>query len=109
MVSTEWVCFLDADDELEPEYFEKMADGSVISACHPFVMCGMEWIQGVHMPRVAGHEHVCEASCLADGNWIVIGAVARTYLVYRVGVGSEILIGQKTGTYGSDVGRLAQA
>ena len=37
------------------------------------------------VPRVAGHDHDCEAQCLLDGNWLVIGAAARTELVRQVG------------------------
>jgi hypothetical protein len=36
-------------------------------------------------PRVAGHTHDCEASCLRDGNWVVIGACVRTELLRSVG------------------------
>lgn len=37
------------------------------------------------MPRVAGHSHTCEADCLRDGNWLVVGSVARTSLLLEVG------------------------
>jgi hypothetical protein len=36
-------------------------------------------------PRVAGHSHDCEAACLRDGNWVVIGACVRTELLRSVG------------------------
>lgn len=84
-VQTEWVAFLDADDELEASYFEHMdrATGDVRVPSVRYVRNGFD--QGVRMPRVAGHDHDCSADCLAYGNFIVIGAVARTELLRQVG------------------------
>lgn len=78
-VGTEFVAFLDADDELEPGYFDftPTADVSV-----PWVRY---WPEGARRLNVAGHRHVCSADCLADGNYIVIGAVCRTGLLFDVG------------------------
>ena len=33
------------------------------------------------MPTVAGHTHQCEAACLLQGNWLVVGAMVLTDLV----------------------------
>lgn len=85
MVETEWVCHLDADDELEPKYFERMelgtADLRVPSV--RYVKNGFD--QGVRMPRVAGHAHTCIDLCLTEGNWLVVGTVARARLLRDVG------------------------
>ena len=86
MVDTEWVCHLDADDELEPGYFDAMAGG----ACDlraPAVRYVTVLGPDVHpkVPRVAGHEHDCTGECLESGNWLVVGALARTELVRSVG------------------------
>lgn len=81
-VQTEWVCFLDADDELEPRYFEEMekAKGDLrapavrYTGFSPFI------------PRVNGHSHGgCIGYCLREGNWCVVGTVAKTELVREVG------------------------
>lgn len=85
LVDTEWVCHLDADDELEPGYFDAMAAGSA-DVRAPAVRYGSDdaWAEPT-MPRVVGHRHNCDAECLVEGNWIVVGAVARTDLVRDLG------------------------
>lgn len=85
MVDTEWVCFLDADDELEPGYLDAMGQGTadVRAPSVRYVSNGRRATP--RMPRVAGHTHACTAECLAFGNWLVIGAVAPTALVRKVG------------------------
>lgn len=84
-IGSEYVCFLDADDKLEPGYFEAMtqstADIRVPSVRYMIANCP----QADRMPAVAGHRHTCTADCLLDGNWIVIGAVARAQLLRDVG------------------------
>lgn len=84
-VETEFVCFLDADDELESHFFdhiqESTADLRVPSV--RYVKNGFD--QGVRMPQVAGHNHACTADCLTEGNWCVIGTVAPTDFVRFVG------------------------
>lgn len=85
MVRSEWVCFLDADDELEVGYFDAM---STMTA--DLRAPAVRYIRGAHaarpyVPRVAGHDHECNADCLPFGNWLIVGTVARTDLIRRVG------------------------
>lgn len=86
LVQTEWVCFLDADDELEPGYFEAMAwtDGYVrvpqVRRTDGESEDRVPWF-----PKVVGHEHQCFEECLAEGNWVVVGAVVLTDLLREVG------------------------
>ena len=86
LVTTEWVCHLDADDELEAGYFESMSVG----ACDVRAPA-VRYVRGGHLrmvpyvPRVAGHDHDCTADCLDFGNWLIVGSVARTELLRRVG------------------------
>ena len=84
-VQTEWVCFLDADDELTPGYFDAMAQGTadVRAPSVSYVRNGRP--QAPYMPKVAGHRHDCTADCLPQGNWLVVGSVARTELLVNVG------------------------
>jgi hypothetical protein len=84
-VRTDWVCHLDADDELEAGYFDRIAQGraDVRAPAVRYVQHGRA--QAPRVPRVAGHTHVCRAECLVDGNWLVIGSVARTELLRAVG------------------------
>lgn len=86
-VTTRWVCFLDADDELEPGYFEAMAraGGEVRVPAVRYVRPNGLARQSPGIPRVAGHVHDCTAECLPLGNWIVIGALVTAELVRRVG------------------------
>lgn len=85
-VTTEFVCHLDADDELAPGFFHHMS--TVTGDLRP------PSVNHVHekvtfMPQVIGrngvHRHVCVAECLGEGNWLVVGTVARTDLVRKVG------------------------
>lgn len=86
-VTTEWVCHLDADDELEPRYFEHMADATadVRAPAVRYIEGNPKRLYRARMPRVGTHDHECVAECLVDGNWLVIGAVARTQLLRDVG------------------------
>jgi glycosyltransferase involved in cell wall biosynthesis len=85
VVGTEWVCFLDADDELEPGYFDAMEAGTA-GLRAPMVRYVSRRRPSVPIfPRVAGHEHHCSALCLAFGNWLVIGTLVRADLARQVG------------------------
>lgn len=84
-VTSELVCFLDADDELEPQYFDRIDEVTADVRAPAVRYVRNRFDQGVRMPRVAGHAHDCTAECLAFGNWIVIGAVAPTRLLKDVG------------------------
>ena len=83
-VETEFVVFLDADDQLAPDYIEQMEKGTA-DVRGPMV----NFMQGISriawQPRVAGHKHDCVADCLPHGNWLVIGSCARTDLLRQVG------------------------
>lgn len=83
-VETEWVCFLDADDELTPGYFEAMERGSA-DVRGPMARYVVGKRKKLWQPRVAGHYHDCAADCLPEGNWLLVGAVARTDLLKEVG------------------------
>ncbi len=84
-VATEFVCFLDADDELEPGYFTAMAEGTADVRAPKVRYMVKGYPNRLWMPQVAGHRHECTAACLLYGNWIVVGAVARTDLLLRLG------------------------
>lgn len=82
-VKTDWVCFLDSDDELAPDFFEQIekVDGDLRP---PSVHHVYEHV--MFMPRVVGHDyHICVADCLEFGNWMVVGTVARTQLLKDIG------------------------
>ena len=87
-VDTEWVCFLDADDELEPGYFEAM-ERSEADLRAPSVRYVKDrtarQLRKPWMPRVSGHVHDCTADCLTEGNWLVIGTLVRADQVRKVG------------------------
>jgi glycosyltransferase involved in cell wall biosynthesis len=85
-VRTEFVVFLDADDELAPGYIDAMAQASgdlraprvqrvrrFGRADEPFTM------------TVYGHHHECTGECLREGNFLVIGTAVRTELASEVG------------------------
>lgn len=87
-VETEFVCHLDADDELDPYFFEYMFKEDVDGDLRP-PSVNHVYQQVTYMPQVVGksgvHTHTCVAECLEDGNWLVVGTVARTQLLKDVG------------------------
>lgn len=83
-VRTEFVCFVDADDEIDRRYFERMELGSADIRV-PSVRYVGSGAEAPRVPRVVGHNHLCHAACLAEGNYIVVGAVARTRVLRSVG------------------------
>lgn len=85
-VGTEWVAHLDADDELEAGYVEAMETGTAdVRAPAVRYVRPDGTAAWPYMPRVPGHSHECGGPCLPYGNWLVVGAVARTELLKRVG------------------------
>jgi glycosyltransferase involved in cell wall biosynthesis len=83
-VETEFVVYLDADDELEPGYIAAMATGTADVrgpvARYIHGQRGRLW-----QPRVSGHQHDCTSDCLSDGNWLLIGSAVRTELLRAAG------------------------
>lgn len=73
-VGTERVCFLDGDDGLAPGYFDRDLHADII----------VTPLDGA-FPKVGGHAHECGPTCLLEGNYIHIGAIARTALLKKVG------------------------
>jgi cellulose synthase/poly-beta-1,6-N-acetylglucosamine synthase-like glycosyltransferase len=84
-VETEWVIHLDADDELATGYVDAMSQGtaSLRAPAVSYVRDGRA--ARPRLPAVVGHSHACSADCLAEGNWIVVGACLRTAAVKAVG------------------------
>lgn len=83
--TTEWLCFLDADDELEDGYFGAMSasDADLRAPLVRYVTDGVA--RPARWPRVWGHEHDCTAECLQFGNYMVIGTLVRRELFLAVG------------------------
>jgi glycosyltransferase involved in cell wall biosynthesis len=88
-VKTKYVVFLDADDDLAPNYFEGVElNADVIATAIQY----NEQV-GVQVPRVWLHENQgykphdgpCEGDCLPDGNYIHIGAFIRVEAARAVG------------------------
>ncbi len=84
-VQSEHVVFLDADDELEPDYVEAMLTGiaDLRAPAVRYVRNGLP--HAPRVPRVAGHVHDCTADCMTAGNWCCVGTMARTDLLRSVG------------------------
>lgn len=83
--STEWVVHLDADDELEPGYIDALLAGSADIRVPSVRYVRPDREHAPRVPRVFGHRHDCRPACLPDGNYIVVGALARADLLRRVG------------------------
>lgn len=85
MVDTEWICWLDADDELEAGYFDALeqSDADLRAPAVRYIANGSE--ASPRMPTIAGHSHLCTAECLPYGNFMVIGTLVRTAMVRSLG------------------------
>jgi glycosyltransferase involved in cell wall biosynthesis len=85
LVETPWAVFLDADDELAPDYLEALGSGSadLRAPSVSYVKLGRPRVP--YVPKVAGHVHDCTSDCLRDGNWLVVGTGVRTDLARQVG------------------------
>lgn len=79
--TSEWLCFLDADDELEPGYVEAMAAGTAD-------------LRAPLVRYVSGHRHAVTQNMvpddwvpemLRDGNHFVIGTLLRRSMFLEVG------------------------
>jgi glycosyltransferase involved in cell wall biosynthesis len=84
-VTAPWVIFLDADDELSPNYVKEMSTGICDLLAPAVRYVRHRRPQDPYVPKVAGHSHDCTATCLEEGNWLVIGTAARTDLVREAG------------------------
>lgn len=86
--STPWIVYLDADDELAPDYFDSMREpaehADVLVPSVQYLRKGRP-VSDPHIPRVVGHRHECWSDCLRDGNFVVVGACARVHLLLAVG------------------------
>lgn len=85
-VDTEFVCYLDADDELEAGFFEAMAESEadIRAPAVRYINPNGTSYKPPMMPNVSGHTHNCVAECLIEGNWLVIGSVAPTELMRKL-------------------------
>lgn len=79
---TEWLCFLDADDELESEYVEAMvnADGDIRYPNVKYVRDGKPDSQAVNL---AAHD-------IYDGNYMVVSSFVRRKMFLEVGGFSDL-------------------
>lgn len=84
---TEYLSMLDADDQLEPGFFEAIGRCSRADMIVPSVRYVRHSMLNApaYIPRVPGHEHDCVARCLLDGNFCVIGTVVKTDVIWRAG------------------------
>jgi glycosyltransferase involved in cell wall biosynthesis len=84
-VETEYVIYLDADDELSPGYVDAMAAGTADLRAPMVTYIARGVPAPARFPKVGGHWHECTGDCLPDGNWLIIGTCARTELLREVG------------------------
>ena len=84
-VETEYVVHLDADDELDENFFCEMEYGTADVRGPAVTYINSGYSSKPLVPQVFGHSHACVGGCLLDGNWLVVGSLVRTELVRKVG------------------------
>lgn len=84
-VETEWVVFLDADDELDPGYLDHLFAATADVRGPAVKYLQQHRATPAKVQRVAGHRHTCSADCLPQGNWLVVGSMVRAQMVRDVG------------------------
>lgn len=85
-VKTDYTVFLDADDELRPDYCKILSEGTAdlrVPSVQYVTPGGRP--KPPYVPNVAGHTHDCEASCLRAGNYAVIGSMVDTDMLRAIG------------------------
>lgn len=85
----EFVIFLDADDRLDNNYIKEMEQGKADIRVPAVRYIRNKVATVAHVPSVVAcqdvHTGPCSAPCLTGGNYIVVGAVARTEALRWVG------------------------
>jgi GT2 family glycosyltransferase len=82
-VPGEWLCFLDADDELDSGYMDAMERAKPSGEALLAPAVAYVGRRGQRKPaRIPPHAHLRD---LRDGNWLVIGTLVRRDLFLRVG------------------------
>lgn len=79
-VTTEYIVFLDGDDDLHKDYFkgvEPEADVIVTAITYDKSINPAIWKTWEHERGYRLHSGNCVGKCLLDGNWIHIGAIHR--------------------------------
>lgn len=79
MGDNDWLIFLDADDELDPRYIERMLDNPVGDICRPATIGVYEDGTTDDAPVMIPWRDLKTANC------IVIGAMVRSKLFFEVG------------------------
>lgn len=79
--TAEYIIYLDGDDKLDKRYVTAMLTGTADLRVPSRFYPGL----GGSVPKVAGHSHICEPECLREGNYIVVGAMARVAMLKAVG------------------------
>src|SRR5215207_3069141 len=84
---TEYLIFLDADDDLQFDYLEAMANGTADVLVPKVRYIHETYRSAPHFPRVVGcsHDGPCCAACLPLGNYAVVGSAACTDALRAVG------------------------
>lgn len=88
LCETEWIAFLDADDEFEgTDYISTMlaGQGDVRAPSVRRVKADGRAKRHIYMPRVWNHLHACRGDCLPLGNWVTLGALCRVDLLKEAG------------------------
>ena len=79
----DWLCFLDADDELAPGYLDAMAAAAARGSGPRLLGPAAEWVRRMGFPKYRGQlGPTCD---LVNGNWLVIGTVLPRKLFEQVG------------------------
>lgn len=82
--SGDWLCFLDADDELEAGFLEAMRAAAPAGG-NALLTPAVRYIRGTSRRLSATRPRIWPAKDLREGNWLVIGTLLERALFHQVG------------------------
>lgn len=85
--TADWLCFLDADDELAPGYLNAMRRAMLSVDSRALLIPRVQYVRGRNRdrPKFPAWRPGADGESLQDGNWLVIGTLIQRQLFWEVG------------------------
>ncbi len=85
-IKTDFIVYLDADDEIEPGYIRELLAGTADIRAPAVRYVSDGTVGEAHIPLINGNQvPTMDVGCILRGNWIVVGALARAQTLRDAG------------------------